>query len=100
MAYPFDNDPSQFTPYTNPAGDTYQIPNQFAGSFNLPPPPAAGPLPTFDPAELAPPPPPEPVAPVPSAFTPMPLPTPPVVTPEEQAQLPAPQPMPQRAPAP
>lgn len=58
MAFPF-NDPSQFTPFTNQAGETFQIPNQFTGAFNLPPPPdvtvpSTGGAPAFDLAELPP----------------------------------------------
>jgi len=95
MAHPFA-DPSQFVDFTGPNGQVTSIPNQYAGAFQLPPPPpdvtapsAPGPLPAFDPAELAPPPPPEPLAPVPSiaAPQPRPQPQPPMLTPEEQAQL-------------
>lgn len=93
MALPF-NDPSQFIEYNGPNGPV-AIPSQFAGSFQLPPPPPA-PLPTFDPAELAPPPapmPPDPIGPVPSAFAPPPPPQQPqFVNPDEAAALPAPPP--------
>jgi hypothetical protein len=88
-------DPSQFVPFVNPNGETFSIPTQFAGAFNLPPPPdvtvpSPGAPPTFEPAEIAPPLP--PAAPAVPSMTPAPAPVLPLPGPAPSTAVAAAQP--------